>query len=137
MKVASMNLPETLLKKIEDIANKTGASKSAVVSDLLELGLQKKDALDTARELEKIRLKTDIIDALKSELDSAKSSLEADLRIQKSILQETLFSAILARKFAAHTGAKIELTQEKIDELNTETQDELEQFLQAIPPEQT
>ena len=132
MKVTSMNLPETLLKKIEDIADKTGASKSAVVSDLLELGLQKKDVADTARELEKIRFKNDIVSALKSELDDAKNSLAADLQTQKNILQETLYNALLVKKFSAYAAAGMKLSQERIDEFKAETQDELEQFLQSL-----
>ena len=132
MKSISFYLPETLLKKIEDIANKTGASKSAVVSDLLELGLQKKDALDSARELEKIRFKNDIVSALKSELDSAKSSLGADLQTQKSILQETLYNALLVKKFSVNAAAQIKIVKENVEQFKQESRQELEQFLQAL-----
>lgn len=123
---------DVILKKIEDIARKKNVSQSRVVSDLLELGLQKKDALDSARELEKIRFKNDIVSALKSELADAKTSLGADLQTQKSILQETLYNALLVKKFSVNAAAQIKIVQANVEQFKQEARQELEQFLQAL-----
>lgn len=153
MKVTSMNLPEKLLEKIQDIAKKKNVSQSRVVSDLLALGLQKQNVLDTAHELEATALKNDIVNELKSELNDAKNSLTLDtkytveklqnrldeisnavsnLKKFKILWQETLFAVLFTKKLSANAAAQVRLTQQRIDEIKQETREELEQFLHTL-----
>lgn len=150
-------IPDSLLRKILDLSQKQNVSQSRVVSDLLALGMQKQNVLDTARALEQTKLKADIVSEFKDALDDAKNSLALNTtyRIEKledridelsdavsemqryeTVWRETLYISILVKKFSANAFAGAKLSQQRIDEIKQETKTELEQFISTLP-EQT
>ena len=147
-KIVSLNLNNKLIKKIEEFSQKKRISKSQAANIFLELGLQKQTALDTARELELLKLKNDIVNELKTEFNDTKNTVAKieehsnkilnvvlELQHYTTVLEELLFIAILVKKFTANTAAGVQLTQERIDKIKQETDQESKEFLQAILPQ--
>lgn len=161
MKSLSFYLSEKLARKIEELSKEKGVSKSQLVSDLLELGLQKQQAFDIAQDtkLDKLKLELEtklnnLKDDFNSKLNQAKNELSLDFsyKIEKLqdqlgeiqsklneldklsiILDETLFHAVYTQKLVAnHIYLTKVMTDEKIMKVKELAQEAISEFKKAL-----
>jgi len=78
MKSVSFYMSDRLARKIEELSKEKSISKSQLVSDLLELGLQKQQAIDLAQDTKLDKLELRLKDDFTSKLNQTKNELSLD-----------------------------------------------------------
>lgn len=123
MKSVSFYMSDRLARKIDELSKEKSISKSQLVSDLIELGLKKQQALELAQDTKLDKLELRLKDDFTDKLNQTKNELSLDFsykleklqdqlnEIQNKlneldklsiILDETLFHAVYTQKLVAN-----------------------------------
>lgn len=158
-KIVSLNLSEKLSRKLDELSREKNVSKSQLANTLLELGLQKQQALDLAQDtkLDKLKLELETkLDNLKdnftSKLNQTKNELSLDfsykfgkledrldelqskldeISSKVSYIDEILYHTVFAQKIVANIALNQKLTKEQVEQIKQFTIDVINQYKQA------
>ncbi len=153
-KIVSLNLSEKLSKKLDELSREKNISKSQLANTLLELGIQKQQAIDLAQDTRLDKLELKLRDDFTSNLSQTKNELSLDFsykleklqdqldEIQSKfneidklsiILDETLFHAVYTQKLVAnHIYLTKVMTDEKIMKVKELAQETVSEFKKAL-----
>lgn len=143
---------DALLKEVEKLSKEKNASQSKIVNTLLELGLQKQQAIDLAQDTKLDKLELRLKDDFTSKLNQTKNELSLDFfyRFEKledrldelqrkldeisctvSYIDEILYHSVFAQKIIANVALKQRLTEEEIIQVKQFTIDAINKYKQA------
>jgi len=154
MKSVSFYMSDRLARKIDELSKEKSISKSQLVSDLIELGLKKQQALELVQDTKLDKLELRLKDDFNSKLNQTKNELSLDFsyklekledrldEIQNKlneldklsiILDETLFHAVYTQKLVAnYIYSTKAMSEEKIMKVKELAQESISEFRKTL-----